>query len=85
MVPVTSGFRDCERSSSVVIFGYLDGFCDHKVSNDHQLNATTDDLARWDRVASPRPCIARPHASLGAALDGTGACAIPLCPQAGVW
>lgn len=32
IVPVTYGFRDGERSLSAVVFGYLDVFCDHKVS-----------------------------------------------------
>ena len=32
IVPVTCAFHDCKRCSSVVFLGYLDGFCDYKVS-----------------------------------------------------
>ena len=31
IAPVTCGFRDCKRALSVVFFGCLDVFCDHKV------------------------------------------------------
>lgn len=47
----------------MVIFGYLVGFCDRKVSKRSSL--ARDYLARWARVASPRPGIARPHAGPG--------------------
>jgi len=45
ITPITCGFRDCKRSSSVVIFGYLDVFCDHKVSK--RSTAHCDQLRSW--------------------------------------
>jgi hypothetical protein len=71
---IICGFRDCKRLLFVVILGYLDMFCDHKVSNDHWLTVITDDLDAGGRVASRRSGGARPRGSPGAALDGTGAC-----------
>jgi hypothetical protein len=82
---ITRGFRDCKRLLFVVILGYLDMFCDHKVSNDHWLTVITDDLDAGGRVASRRSGGARPRGSPGATLDGTGACVAWLCPRAGVW
>lgn len=52
IVLVTSGFRGCKRSSSAVIFGCLDGFCDHKVSKRSAVSIIAD-LARWCSCGVP--------------------------------
>jgi hypothetical protein len=63
IVLITCGFRDCKRSSSVVISVIWLGFVTIKCPNDHQLNATADDLAhRGSCGVVPSPGIARPHA-----------------------
>ena len=65
IAPVTCVFRDCKRSSLVVVFGHLDGFCNHKVSKRSAQRDRRQILHTGGRVASPRPGIARPHASPG--------------------
>jgi hypothetical protein len=82
---ITCGFRDCKRSLSVVVFGYLEVFCDHKVSNDQPLNGPLTILDAGGRVVFRRSGLARPHGSPGAALDDTGAYVTRLCPRADVW
>ena len=49
---ITCGFRDCTHLSSVVIFGYLAVFCDHKVSKRSAVSMITD-LARWCSCGVP--------------------------------
>jgi hypothetical protein len=64
---VTCIFCDCKRSLSVVIFGYLDGFCDHKVSKrssaqrDRRRSCTPGVVWRPLDLASPEHTPARGH------------------------
>jgi hypothetical protein len=45
-VLITCAFRNYKRSSSAVIFGYLDVFCDHKMSKRSAARWITDALGR---------------------------------------
>lgn len=87
IAPVTCDFRDRKRSLLVVVFGYLDGFCDHKVSK--RSSAPRDHyrqiLHAGGRVASRRSGAARPRASSGAAVGGSATYAVRFCPRVGVW
>jgi hypothetical protein len=85
-VPITCGFRDCKRSLSAVIFGYLDGFCDHKVSK--RSTAQRDQrpiTCTLGVVGNPVDSEPDHTPTREAALDATGMCAIRLCPRIGVW
>ena len=62
------GFRDYERSLSVVVFGYLKVFCDIKCPNDQRLNGSLTILDVGGRVVSRRSGVARPRGIPGAAL-----------------
>jgi hypothetical protein len=52
---ITCGFRVCERSLFVVVFGYLEVFCDHKVSKRTTAQWITGDLGRRGSCGIPLP------------------------------
>jgi hypothetical protein len=78
MVPITCGFRECKRSLSAVILGYLDVFRDRRVSKrssahcDHRRSWTLGScgiLSAWRSPTARQPGVRCPVVPLGPVED----------------